>query len=150
MWYHQLDDIHPVLQKQPKAATNIMSKEAKELCQLEHSQYNNHIALYMARFNNRNWFWLLDLVLKKVGLKLEGIMVKFNSLEARVSVLCEWLWIVWQWVEFDLRVWDWVQVMSQVRVESMDLFAKMSRTPELWVSSSSLKPGLKLKYHLPK
>ena len=92
MWYHQLDDIHPVLQKQPKAATDTMSKEAKELCWLEHSQYNDYVALYVARFDNRNWFWLLDLVLKKVGPKLEGIMVKFNSPEVRVSVLCEWLW----------------------------------------------------------
>ena len=60
MWYHQLDDIHPVLWKQPKAATDTTSKEAKELCgcQLEHSQYNDHIALYMARFDNRNWFQL--------------------------------------------------------------------------------------------
>ena len=60
------------------------------------------------------------------------------------------LLLVWQRVEFDLRVWDQVQVMSWVRVESMDSFAKMSRTPELWVSSSSLKPGLELEYHLPK
>ena len=56
MWYHQLDDIHPVLWKQPKAATDTISKKAKKLCQLEHFQYNNHITLYIARFNNRNWF----------------------------------------------------------------------------------------------
>ena len=34
-------------------------------------------------------------------------------------------------VEFDSRVWDRVRVMSRVRVESMDSFAKTSRTLEL-------------------
>ena len=57
--------------------------------------------------------------------------------------------LAWQRVEFDLRVWDRVRVLSRVRVESMDSFAKMSRTLELWVSSSSLKSGLELKHHLP-
>ena len=57
--------------------------------------------------------------------------------------------LAWQRVKFDSRVWDQVQVMSWVRVESMDLFAKTSRTLKLWVSSLSLKSGLKLKYHLP-
>lgn len=82
-----MDDINPALRKQPKAATDKMSKEARELCRLEHSQYDGHVAHYLARFENRNWFRLLELVLKHVGPKLRGIMEKFNQPEARASIL---------------------------------------------------------------